>query len=98
MKILKTVLNEQLKGFKNIVIAYEPVWAIGSGKAIDPNKLKDVIGFIRENFSKNKILYGGSVNKKNIESLYSSINIDGFLVGGASLKLDSLLSILHKLR
>ena len=93
-----SVLRKQIKSSlkKNfntnkIIIAYEPVWSIGTNKIPKMNELKKTIKFIKNDFKKNlkvkkspKVLYGGSVNDKNI-SLFSSISeMDGFLIGGAS--------------
>ena len=93
-----SVLTKQIKGslekkFVNdkIIIAYEPVWSIGSNKIPKINELRNTIKYIKNDFRKTfktkkypKVLYGGSVNPKNIK-LFSSIReIDGFLIGGAS--------------
>lgn len=83
---------------EKIVIAYEPVWAIGTGKTATPEHAQMVHGSIREVLGdqwtmdaaqKTRILYGGSVTPENIASLMSKPDIDGALVGGASLKADS---------
>ena len=87
---------------KNIVIAYEPVWAIGTGKNATPREAQEVHAFIRNLLKKPYggeagallILYGGSVTKDNIGDLISMEDIDGALVGGASLKSDSFLGII----
>ena len=87
---------------KDIVIAYEPVWAIGTGKNATPQEAEDVHAFIRgllEKIYGNEaaavlILYGGSVTKDNISDLIGMEDIDGALVGGASLKSDSFLGII----
>ena len=89
----KQIRNSIEKKFNinKIVFAYEPVWSIGTNKIPKMNELKNTIEFIKKNYMKNfktrkspKVLYGGSVNDKNI-SLFSSISqIDGFLIGGAS--------------
>jgi len=89
----KQIKNSLKKNFdmRKIIIAYEPVWSIGSNKIPKENELKRIIKFIKKDFKKivktkttPKVLYGGSVNHKNI-SLFSSISeIDGFLIGGAS--------------
>eukprot|EP01062_Namystynia_karyoxenos_P056645 TRINITY_DN4756_c0_g1_i1.p1 TRINITY_DN4756_c0_g1~~TRINITY_DN4756_c0_g1_i1.p1 ORF type:complete len:280 (+),score=88.73 TRINITY_DN4756_c0_g1_i1:89-841(+) len=80
-----------------VVLAYEPVWAIGTGKVATPEQAQDVHAGIRDWISKNvsgtvarnlRILYGGSVNPKNAADLYRKPDINGFLVGGASLKPD----------
>ena len=80
---------------KNVVIAYEPVWAIGTGLTATPDQAEDVCGFIRAQLSKLfdqatadavTIQYGGSMNAKNCAELLAKPNIDGGLIGGASLK------------
>ncbi len=80
-----------------VVIAYEPVWAIGTGKTATPEQAQDVHAFIRKLYKeiyndaadKVRILYGGSVNPKNVSELMKQPDIDGGLVGGASLEADS---------
>lgn len=88
-----------------ITIAYEPVWAIGTGKTATPEQAEEVQQFIRELLAKMydgntasaiRIQYGGSVTPENIECLIDKENIDGALVGGASLKIDSFSSIVKK--
>jgi len=88
---------------KNLIIAYEPVWAIGTGKTATPQQAESVHAFIREliqnrfsnKFAENlRILYGGSVKPDNSKDLLSQINIDGALVGGACLNADSFLNII----
>ena len=89
-KIIKNQLVrclKNIKDMKNIVIAYEPIWAIGTGKNATPQQSEDVHKFIR-NSLKNKsirIIYGGSMKPDNAKELLSMPNIDGGLVGGASL-------------
>ncbi len=86
------VTEEELK---NVVIAYEPVWAIGTGLTATPEQAEEVCGFIRATLAKlyNQaaadavtIQYGGSMNAKNAAELLAKPNIDGGLIGGASLK------------
>lgn len=88
----------------NIVIAYEPVWAIGTGKTATPQQAQDVHLFIRgvmeKLYSKDlansvRIIYGGSVKAENIDELIAEPDIDGVLVGGESLKADKFLRIIH---
>jgi triosephosphate isomerase len=83
---------------KNVVIAYEPVWAIGTGKTASPAQAQEVHAFIRGLLKKlfneavaseTRIQYGGSVKPDNVAELMSQPDIDGALVGGASLKADS---------
>lgn len=77
---------------KEIIIAYEPVWAIGTGKVPSNQEITEIFALIKQqleqkkNISKVRILYGGSVNKKNCEKLNVIHNLDGYLVGSASLK------------
>lgn len=88
---------------KNIVIAYEPIWAIGTGKTASPEQAQEVHAFIRNKIANKydkdiadsiSILYGGSVNAKNAAELFSCNDIDGGLVGGASLKADEFATII----
>ena len=97
------VLKEQLdatkdavKDWSKVVVAYEPVWAIGTGKVATPEQAQETHAYVRswltENVSEEvgsatRIIYGGSVNEKNCGDLIGQSEIDGFLVGGASLKL-----------
>lgn len=92
------------KEFKNIVIAYEPVWAIGTGKTATPEQAEEVHRFIRERVEKLysleiaegvRIQYGGSVTPENVKGLMSQENIDGALVGGASLEADTFSRIVR---
>ena len=90
-KITKRVLNKQIKeglkdikNNKKIIIAYEPVWSIGTGIIPKSDDLLKTISFIKKEKKNYKVLYGGSVNPKNINQLKSINNIDGYLIGGAS--------------
>ncbi|CAO3656511.1 unnamed protein product [Mucor hiemalis] len=85
----------EVKDWTNVVVAYEPVWAIGTGKVATPEQAQDVHCFLRKWLADNvsakaaeetRILYGGSVNGGNCKTLAGKPDIDGFLVGGASLK------------
>ena len=106
-QVVDTQLTGSLKNVhpegRTLVIAYEPVWAIGTGRNATPPQAEEVHVFIREWLKKNcspvaaeeiRILYGGSVKPDNIDSLMAMRNIDGALVGGASLKTDSFLRII----
>lgn len=90
----------------DLVIAYEPVWAIGTGKTATPEQADDTHRMIREIIAENfgvetsdklRILYGGSVKASNSKELLSLENIDGALVGGASLKVDDFAGIIKSL-
>lgn len=98
--VLSRQLTEGLKGIEDItkvVIAYEPVWAIGTGKTATDEQAQETIKFIRKklgklfgvrNANKVRIQYGGSMNAKNCKGLMAQPDIDGGLIGGASLKVD----------
>jgi triosephosphate isomerase len=88
--------------FREITLAYEPIWAIGTGKTATPGQAEEVHAFIREKLAEIYgkeaadcaiIIYGGSVKPANSYSLFREKNIDGFLVGGASLEADSFIQI-----
>jgi triosephosphate isomerase len=89
---------------KRVVIAYEPVWAIGTGKVATPEQAQEVHAFIRTRIAAKhgkavadvlRVLYGGSVKPDNVKGLMALPDVDGALVGGASLKADSFLKLVH---
>ena len=90
-----------IDAFKNIIIAYEPVWAIGTGVTASPQQAQDAHAFIRSMLAQNNesvaqatpILYGGSMNPGNAAELIGCEDIDGGLIGGASLKAEDFLQI-----
>jgi triosephosphate isomerase len=97
--------SDKIYFMSGMVIAYEPVWAIGTGKAATADDANKTIGFIRQFISKLhgsgiantvRILYGGSVTAANIAELMRKPEIDGALVGGASLKADDFVSIVKQ--
>jgi triosephosphate isomerase len=86
------------------VLAYEPVWAIGTGLTASPEQAQEVHAFIRQTLAdqygqevadNTSILYGGSANPSNAQSLFSQPDIDGGLIGGASLKSRDFLQIIN---
>jgi len=96
---LEKVADERLG---DVVIAYEPVWAIGTGKNATPEQAQEAIGFVRalvadrdaEQATRTRILYGGSVKPDNAEELLALPDVDGALVGGASLEPESFAAII----
>ena len=100
--LLSQLLNTlPKKNKKKIIIAYEPIWSIGTGNTPTVNEIEDVILYIKKiitkinlSYEKTSILYGGSVNKHNSLVFLDNKNIDGLLIGGASLNLNTFSSIL----
>ena len=107
--VVKTQLNAGLEGLtvadtERIIIAYEPVWAIGTGKTATPEQAQEMHGVIRRTVAEThgkgvadtmRILYGGSVKPENISELMSQEDVDGALVGGASLEAESFAKIVN---
>ncbi|MFV0388830.1 MAG: triose-phosphate isomerase [Pyrinomonadaceae bacterium] len=107
--VVETQLAAALEGLtvsdmERIIIAYEPVWAIGTGKTASPEQAQEMHSFIRRTLSSlqgdavaqnTRILYGGSVKPENVSDLMSREDIDGALVGGASLDAESFAKIVH---
>lgn len=103
-KVVEKQIKEGLKGLETgdwglVTIAYEPVWAIGTGKTATPEQAQEVHAFIRkllpkEVAQKTRILYGGSVKPENVKDIMAQPDIDGGLVGGASLKVDSFVKLI----
>ncbi len=108
LEVVRTQVTDGLKGFEEtyldpLVVAYEPVWAIGTGKTATPDQAQEVQAMIRgllgelysESLSGSKrILYGGSVKPDNIRDLMTEEDIDGGLIGGASLQAGSFIDII----
>jgi len=107
--VVETQLNGGLEGLtvrdmERIIIAYEPVWAIGTGETATPVQAQEMHGYIRRKIGEShgqevanatRILYGGSVKPDNISELMSQPDVDGALVGGASLEADSFAKIIN---
>ena len=107
--VIKDQLNESLfhlpeSELKNIIVAYEPVWAIGTGVTASPQQAQEMHLYIRNLIAKKynttiaeniSILYGGSCNAKNAKELFANPDVDGGLIGGASLVSDDFLSIVN---
>ncbi len=107
--VVKNQLEEGLfnlspEEFAKIVIAYEPVWAIGTGKTASPDQAQEMHAFIRKTLAEKygneiadntSILYGGSCNASNAKELFSNADVDGGLIGGASLAVDKFMPIIE---
>ena len=107
------VVADQLKGalydleesaYEQIVLAYEPVWAIGTGETATPEQAQEMHAYIRSNMAARyndnlaqnvTILYGGSVKPNNAAEIFGQPDVDGGLIGGASLKADSFTAIVN---
>ena len=105
-QISETILKLDKDEFKKITIAYEPVWAIGTGKTATPDQAQEIHEFIRnkirEKFDENianetTILYGGSCKPSNAKDIFSKKDVDGGLIGGAALKCDDFSKIIDAL-
>ena len=108
-RVVRNQVNAALTGVdedyvEDIVIAYEPVWAIGTGETATPEQAQEMHQFIREDLSENfeedtaemvQIVYGGSMKPHNAEELLSQDDVDGGLIGGASLQADSFHQIIE---
>lgn len=104
LNILKKQIDSSLNGVdskyqNNIIIAYEPIWAIGTGIIPSNNEISDVVNFIKyyiyDKYKMNiKVVYGGSVTDNNIELLNQIDNVDGFMVGGSCTNSDKFLRII----
>lgn len=97
--VLLSELNECLSEINNndIIIAYEPIWAIGTGITPTKDEVEDVLKEIKKVYQKNKLIYGGSLNQENIVEFKTSYLIDGYLLGGLSLKPQELKDFISKI-
>ena len=102
-QLKNALFHLEAANFKNIVLAYEPVWAIGTGETASPEQAQEMHAFVRETISKKfgkevadnvSILYGGSVKPANAEEIFSKPDVDGGLIGGASLKAEDFAAII----
>jgi len=100
----ETIFKLSEEDFKKIIVAYEPIWAIGTGKTATSEQAQEVHAFIRSIIAvqygediaeETSILYGGSCNPKNAKELFANKDVDGGLIGGASLKANDFLSIIN---
>jgi triosephosphate isomerase len=100
------LFNIKASDWGNIVLAYEPVWAIGTGETASPEQAQEMHEFIRETVRKAygtdiaedvSILYGGSVKPENAKEIFSKADVDGGLIGGAALKSDDFVAIVNAL-
>lgn len=99
-EIIKKELETAIEGLNNvdsIIVAYEPIWSIGTGIIPTNEQIEEVFNFIKTILPNNKILYGGSANDNNIDTLKQIELIDGYLLGGLSLKPDKLQTFIEKL-
>lgn len=109
LSVVKKQITGALQGISKediskVVIAYEPVWAIGTGKTASPEQAQSMHAYIREQIAglsdasvsqRVSILYGGSMNPANVKGLLECTDIDGGLIGGASLKAEDFLKLVH---
>ncbi len=105
-QISHSLFHLSAEDFSKVVIAYEPIWAIGTGEVATPDQAQEVHAYIRQmivdhygaEVAQNiSILYGGSVNPGNAEQIFKQPDVDGGLIGGASLEADDFISIIKKL-
>lgn len=103
-QIKNTLFTLDKDAWKNIIIAYEPVWAIGTGETASPDQAQEMHDFIRNAIAKRysqeiadnvSILYGGSVKPNNAKEIFSQPDVDGGLIGGASLKAEDFTAIIN---
>ena len=103
-QIKNALFHLEASAFKNIVLAYEPVWAIGTGETASPEQAQDMHAFIRKTLANTygndvansiSILYGGSVKPNNAQEIFSKPDVDGGLIGGAALNADDFFAIVN---
>jgi len=103
-QIQSALFHLDAEAFQHIVLAYEPVWAIGTGETASPDQAQDMHAFIRQTLADKygenvadevTILYGGSVKPNNAQEIFSKPDVDGGLIGGASLKAEDFFAIVN---
>ena len=103
-QIKNALFHLEASAFSNIILAYEPVWAIGTGETASPEQAQDMHAFIRTTLANKygsevadsvSILYGGSVKPNNAKEIFSKPDVDGGLIGGASLKAEDFFAIVN---
>ena len=98
-KIIDQIKNSvpNVANSENLIIAYEPIWAIGTGLTPSMQEIAEIHNFIKneiKDFNNNKVLYGGSVNSSNCKEILSLKNVDGVLIGGASINIEEFNKII----
>uniref|UniRef100_A0AB33KUK1 Triosephosphate isomerase n=1 Tax=Tenacibaculum sp. Pbs-1 TaxID=3238748 RepID=A0AB33KUK1_9FLAO len=105
-QVKKALFHLKEEAFKNIILAYEPVWAIGTGETASPEQAQEMHAFVREIFAKEygkeiadiiSILYGGSVKPANAKEIFSKPDVDGGLIGGSALKVEDFAAIIKSI-
>jgi triosephosphate isomerase len=103
-QLRESLFHLQEKDWENIILAYEPVWAIGTGETASPDQAQEMHAFIRKTVNEKfgaavsenvAILYGGSVKPDNAKEIFSKADVDGGLIGGAALKVDDFVAIVE---
>jgi triosephosphate isomerase len=103
-QIRNALFHLEASAFQNIILAYEPVWAIGTGETASPEQAQEMHAFIRNTFNAKygdevanniSILYGGSVKPNNAQEIFAKPDVDGGLIGGASLKAEDFFAIVN---
>ncbi len=103
-QIKNALFHLPASAFKHMVLAYEPVWAIGTGETATPEQAQDMHAFIRKTIATTygddlansvSILYGGSVKPNNAKEIFSKPDVDGGLIGGASLNAEDFFAIVN---
>lgn len=97
-EIITATKNLTAEEKQDLIVAYEPIWSIGTGLIPTNDEIAEILNFIKELLPNTKVLYGGSANEENIDELKKCSEIDGYLLGGLSLKPEKLSVFLGKLQ